>query len=404
MRGREAKYSERDLRMKIKDIKTFILRQDIGEKAFHSSQVRFSIRSSMIVRIETADGTVGWGEGGQYGPPEPPATCINDVLAPQLIGRRADEPVRIFDDLYAFCRDFGQKGPYIEALSAIDIALWDIWGKSLGRPIHALMGGAFRDRIPAYGTGCYYPDFFADTDRMLTALAEDTAALAKISLSAMKVKIGLVPVEIDTKRLAVVRDAFVSKFPLMVDDNHAYNAATAIRMGRVLEAQNVLWFEEPVIPEDREGYRRVRAAIDVPIAGGECEYTRYGFRDLVAEGCVDIAQPDICCAGGFSELQKIVALTTSYGVVTVPHVWGSGIAVAAALQAIATLPLVPYTEVGVPLQNAPVIEFDRSPNPIRDELLDTPFTLEDGCLPIPQGPGLGVVVNEDKLEEFSGGI
>lgn len=246
-----------------------------------------------------------------------------------------------------------KRAPYIEALSAIDIALWDIWGKSLDRPVHALMGGAFRDRVSVYGTGCYYPDYFADTDRMLKALAEDTAALAKTGLSAMKVKIGLVPVEIDTERLAVVRDSFGPDFPLMVDANHAYNAATAIRMGRALEAQNVLWFEEPVIPEDREGYRQVRAAIDVPIAGGECEYTRYGFRDLVAEGCIDIAQPDICCAGGFSELQKIVALTTSYGVVTVPHVWGSGIAVAAALQAIATLPLVPIPRSACPCRMSP---------------------------------------------------
>ena len=101
--------------MKIREITTFILRQGIGDKSFYSSQVRFSVRSSMLVRIETEDGAVGWGEGGQYGPPEPPATCIKDVLAPLLIGRRADEPVRIFDDLFAFCRDFGQKGPYIEA-------------------------------------------------------------------------------------------------------------------------------------------------------------------------------------------------------------------------------------------------------------------------------------------------
>ncbi|MBH64232.1 MAG: mandelate racemase [Alphaproteobacteria bacterium] len=387
--------------MKIKGVKTFILRQDIGDKAFYSSQARFSARSSMIVRIETDDGTVGWGEAGQYGPPEPPAACIDEVLAPQLIGRRADEPVRVFDDLYAFCRDFGQKGPYIEALSAVDIALWDIWGQSLGRPVHALMGGAVRDRVAAYGTGCYYPDFFTDTDRMLKALADETAALAKTGLTAMKVKIGLVPVEVDVERLSIVRGAFGPGFPLMADANHAYNAATAIRMGRALEAENFLWFEEPVVPEDRDGYRRVRAALDVPIAGGECEYTRYGFRDLIGEGCVDIAQPDICCAGGFSELQKIVAIATSHGVMTVPHVWGSGIAVAAALQAIATLPLVPHTAVGVPLQNQPVIEFDRSPNPIRDELLETPFTLEDGCLPVPQGPGLGVVVNESKLEEFT---
>jgi D-galactarolactone cycloisomerase len=386
---------------RIAEIKTFIMRSSLGDKRFYSSQAMFPERNSLLVRITTDDGLIGWGEGGQYGPPEPPAACIESVLAPRLIGRPATEPVRIFDELYAFSRDFGQKGTYIEALSAIDIALWDIWGKATGLPVHALLGGAFRDRISAYGTGCYYPEDFEQTEKMLAALEEEAVRHKKGGVRAIKIKIGLLPVEIDVERLAVVRNALGRDTRLMVDANHAYNAATAIRIGRALEEHGVLWFEEPVTPEDRAGYRRVRDALDVPIAGGECEFTRYGFRDLLLGECIDIAQPDICSAGGFSEWQKILALTSAFGVLTVPHVWGSGIAVAAALHAIATIPLTPYSARSVLLQNEPMIEFDRTHNPLRDELLKTAFSLVDGCLQVPTGPGLGVEIDEARLRDFA---
>lgn len=385
----------------IAEIKTFILRSPLGSRRFYSSQAMFPERNSLLVRITTSDGIVGWGEGGQYGPPEPPAACIDRVLAPRLIGRPATEPVRTFEELYAFSRDFGQKGAYIEALSAIDIALWDIWGKATGQPVHALLGGAFRTAVPAYGTGCYYPDYFDDTDRMMTALADEVRGYKAAGVSAIKIKVGLLPVEIDAERVAVVREAVGPRTRLMADANHAYNATTAIRMGRALEKHGVLWFEEPVPPEDRAGYRRVRDALDIAIAGGECEFTRFGFRDLLLERCVDIAQPDICASGGFSEWQKIIALTSSFGVLTIPHVWGSGIAVAAALHAIATAPPMPYTAHGVPLQNEPMVEFDRTHNPLRDDLLTKPFELADGRLPVPCGPGLGVEVDEEKLAAFT---
>lgn len=387
--------------MKIASIDTFVLRAPLGEKRFYSSQAAFPERNSFLVRITSDDGRVGWGEGGQYGPPEPPRACVEQVLAPRLIGRRADQPVRIFEDLYAFSRDFGQKGTYVEALSAVDIALWDLWGKALGQPVHALMGGAFRDRIPAYGTGCYYPDHYADTDRMMRELTDEARGYRAAGMTAIKMKVGLLPIDLDAERLAVVRDAIGPSVGLMVDANHAYNAASAIRIGRSMERHGVLWFEEPVPPEDRQGYRRVRDAIDVPVAGGECEYTRFGFRDLLLGECIDIAQPDLCCAGGFSEWQKILALTTSFGILTVPHVWGSGIAVAAAIQAIAVAPPVPFTAAGVSLQNEPMVEFDRTHNPLRDDLLATPFKLEDGAIAVPTGPGLGVEIDEEQLRRYA---
>lgn len=387
--------------MKIRSIETYILRTPLGAKRFFSSQAAFPERNSFLVKITADNGLVGWGEGGQYGPPEPPMACVEKVLAPKLIGRQADEPVRIFEELYSFSRDFGQKGTYVEALSAIDIALWDLWGKSLGRPVHALLGGAFRTRVPAYGTGCYYPDHYRDTERMLRELAEEARGYREAGMTAIKMKIGLLPIDLDAQRLAVVREAIGPEIGLMVDANHAYTSASAIRIGRSLEKHNVLWFEEPVVPEDREGYRRVRDVIDVPVAGGECEYTRFGFRDLMLGQCIDIAQPDLCCAGGFTEWTKILALTSSFGVLTVPHVWGSGIAVAAALQAIAVAPQVPFTAAGVPLQNEPMIEFDRTHNPLRDDLLVERFVLQDGAIAVPTGPGLGVEVNEAELLKYS---
>ncbi|MGC0274461.1 mandelate racemase/muconate lactonizing enzyme family protein [Pseudactinotalea sp. Z1739] len=387
--------------MRIAEISTHVLRVPLGEQRFYSSQAAFGERKSLLVRVVTTDGLVGWGEGGQYGPAEPVAAAIEHVLGPLLIGRRADQPVRLWEELYAFSRDFGRKGTYIEAISALDIALWDAWGKSLDRPVHALLGGAHRDRVGAYATGGYYSDRYADQAAAIAELREQAQTYVGSGFNALKVKIGLLPVALDAQRVAVVREAIGTDIDLLVDANHAYNAATAIRMGRALEDQGALWFEEPVVPEDRDGYRRVRDALDVPIAGGEAEFTRYGFRSLLTHGCVDIIQPDICAMGGFSEFTKVLALASSFGVLTVPHVWGSGVALAAATHALAVIPATPHTYAPVPLENAPVIEYDRSPNALRDDLLTEGFPLTDGSVAVPQGPGLGVQIDEDVLRHYT---
>ena len=120
--------------MIISRIATYILRVPIAERTFYSSQAAFPERNSLLVKIEADNGLVGWGEGGQYGPPGPVASCINDVLAPLLLRRRADQPAKTWEQLYAFARDFGRQSAYVEAISAIDIALWDLWGQSLGQP------------------------------------------------------------------------------------------------------------------------------------------------------------------------------------------------------------------------------------------------------------------------------
>ena len=386
--------------MLISKVETFILRVPLGSRTFRSSQARFPERNSLLVRVTTSDGIVGWGEGGQYGPPGPVAACIDQVLAPLIVERPFSEPVRLWEKLYAHSRDFGQKGTYIEALSALDIAHWDIWGKALGQPIHALLGGAFRDRIHAYATGCYYPEEIDAGSAALDALTAEAEGHIRSGFSTLKMKIGLLSIAADGARVAAVREAIGPNVTLLVDANHAYNAAGAIRMGRELERWNVGWFEEPVVPEDRTGYRRVREALSVAVAGGECEFTRFGFRDLFEGQCVDIAQPDLCVCGGYSEWLKIQALASSHGVLTIPHVWGSGVALATALHALAVVPPTPHTDNPVPIQNEPVVEYDRQPNPLRDELLVETVALEDGCLAVPGGHGLGITVNEEVVSRY----
>lgn len=387
--------------MKIRSVTSFRLRAPLGDKIFYSSQAAFPERNSYLVRIETDSGLVGWGEGGQYGPAAPVAACVDHVLAPRLMGRDPTEPVRIWEELYAFSRDFGRKGTYVEAISAIDIALWDIAGKAAGLPVWKLLGGRFRERVAAYATGCYYPADFDNRSKVLDDLQAETAGYADAGFGLLKIKIGLLPLERDIERIRVIRETIGPQLGLMADANHGYNAAAAVRMGRSMEPYDIRFFEEPVPPEDREGYRKVRAEQPIAVAGGECEFTRYGFRDFIFGGCVDIVQPDIAACGGFSAFREILTLANCHNLATTPHVWGSGIAVAAALQAIATIPPFPHTANPTPLLNEPVIEFDRTHNPLRDDLLEERFTLENGCLPIPDGPGLGVSVREEILSRYA---
>lgn len=386
--------------MRIARVETFVLKAPLMAARFYSSQAEFPERNSLVVRLTSDDGVVGWGEGGQYGPAEPVKTVIDSVLTPLLLAMPDALPGVVWERLYAATRDFGQKGTYIEALSAIDIALWDARGKTLGQSVASLAGGAFRRRVAAYGTGGYYRDTHFDAARDLPALRDEMTQHLVEGFTMLKMKIGLHSVRDDAQRIEHVRDTVGDDVTLLADANHAYNASSAIQMGTVLENLGFEMLKEPVPPEDRRGYAHVRSMLRIPIAGGEAEYTRFGFRDFISEGCVDIVQPDICVCGGISEVKQIFALSSSSNLRLIPHVWGSGIALSAGLQVCAALPPMPFTHVPVPLQNEPVIEFDRTRNPLRDDLLTEPFAFADGYVDVPQGPGLGVEVNEDALAHY----
>ena len=380
--------------MKITDIRTWALRSPIDEPfAFSQGWVRE--RGATIVEVVTDDGLSGWGEALCQGlqPPEVAKAAIDSVFRPLLMGADAGRPEVQWHRMYNHSRDFGMKGAVIGALSALDIALWDLLGKSLGRPVHALLGGAFRESIEPYATGFYRIGGRGESAR----LAREAERHYANGFRAMKIKLGF---GLDDD-LAVMRDirAALGAAPvtLMIDTNHAYGTADAIRLGRALDDVDLRWYEEPVVQEDVDGYAEVRRALSCPIAGGENEYTLFGFRDLLRARAVDVVQPDVAAAGGFTACRHIAALAHAHGVAVNPHVWGSAIGQAASLHLIAALP------VAHPSLHArePIFEYDQSLHPFRRDLIRSPIERTGERVPVPMEPGLGIEVNRDVLERFS---
>lgn len=388
--------------MKIDRIETFLLKVPLGKQRFYSSQLAFPERTSLLVRITTDTGLVGWGECGQWGPGEHIASFIHDVLAARLVGRDPLASETVWHDLYSFSRDFGRKSTPIEAISGIDIAMWDIRGKESAKPIHALAGGAFRDRIRPYATGLYYRgDNVEDLPNALAQLKDEAQQYLEKGFTAMKGKIGLLSIRDDVRRMEAVRQAVGDDILLMTDANHAYNRHSALRMGKALEALDFHWFEEPVPPEDLDGHAALRQKLSIAIATGECEYTRYGFLEILRKDAADIIQPDLCACGGLSEAMRIYALATSYHTPICPHVWGSGVALAAALQFCALQAPLPHTAFPRAPENEVMLEYDCNPNPLREELPVESFRLENGMVPVPQGPGLGIEISPEVLNRYT---
>jgi len=194
-----------------------------------------------------------------------------------------------------------------------------------------------------------------------------------------------------------VREAIGDDINLMIDSNHAFSLKEAIQLALNLEEFNIGWFEEPISPELYSDYAKLRKRTSIPIAGGECEYLRFGFLQLFKNQCVDIAQPDICACGGLTEVRKIISMAETFGVEVIPHTWGTGIALATALHLISNLNIQPGR------MNEPdaMIEFDRTENKLRDILVQPAFIVNNnGKLKVPDKPGLGVDVDEDLLKEF----
>jgi len=361
------------------------------ERPFTSSRGwLYKTRGSCIVEIETTDGIIGWGEC--YGPSAVAKAYIETQFAPRIIGRDAFDVEVIWEDLYNRIKDYGGRGMATSALSGIDIALWDIVGKSCGKPIHKLIGGAYRTEVTAYATGLY----FIDMDRLVEEAVEEATEFAANGFVAIKMKIGLGSPKLDIERVAAVRKAIGDDVRLMVDANHCFTVPQAIRIGRELEKLNVEWFEEPISPEDIDGYVEVTRSLDMAVAGGENEFTRWGFRDLVVRKAMDIIQPDVCAAGGISECRKIATLASAHGVECIPHAWGSAIGLAATLHFLAALPDQPPSFKPMP----PLLELEQCENPFRDLLSVEPILQKAGKVQIPTGPGLGIEINRSVLDRY----
>ncbi len=195
---------------------------------------------------------------------------------------------------------------------------------------------------------------------------------------------------------SAVRKAIGPRIGLMLDANHGYDVLEAIALGRAVADLDIGWFEEPVVPDELDSYLEVRKGQPIPVAGGECEFTRWGFREVFLRRAIDIVQPDTCAAGGLSECKKIADMAAAFGVRYVPHVWGTGIGLAASLQLLAVLPHVPPRLT----PREPMLELDRSEHPFRQAILKTPIEAVDGRVTIPTGPGLGIEVDRAALERF----
>lgn len=357
------------------------------EEEFGYSQAWVDDRTATLVRVEASDGTVGWGEC--WGPVEGTGDVVESVLSPHIIGENPLEVERLYDRLYDAGRATYQTIVPLPAISGIDIALWDLAGKLHGVPISTLLGGRRSENVRPYATGHYFKPV-DDLEEQYARLVEEARGNAD-AFGAVKLKVGLELLgygpEEDIKLVRRVREAVSPETTVMVDANYAYNRREARLIGRELASLDIEWFEEPVSPEDFEGYAGLRQTLDVPIAGGEC-HTPAQFDRLFAEHAVDIAQPDVCIVGGLTPARRIATRARERGISLIPHVWGTPVAIAASLQLIATL------------DGWLWLEFDRSSNPLREELAVEPFVTENGRVAIPDEPGLGIELDADALERY----
>ena len=357
-------------------------------------------RGGLLVEVETDDGITGIGEAGVGGGST--RHVIENQLRPMLVG---EDPLLIeglWQKMFARTRQFGRRGIVMNAISGIDIALWDIAGKVAKLPVYRLLG-ACRDRVEAYASGGFYQE-----GKSIDDLAGEAEGYRARGFHGMKMKIGRNPStqthlrhlaanaqtcevepEEDIARVAAVRRALGPQAKLMVDVNCAWSPAFAIEMGRALEPYKLYWIEEPVATDDIDGSARVADALATPIAGYETEIGLYGFRELITRGAVDIVQPDIAWTGGFSEGRRIAALAQAHHLMVAPHAFGGAVLLAASLHFAASIP------------NGLVLEFDQNPNGLRDELLKEPLrTDSDGMIRLPERPGLGIELDPAAVERY----
>ena len=386
--------------MKITSIKSHVLRYELDKELGYSQQY-YKHRTAHLVEVETDEGVTGWGEC--FGPGNIALAnkyIVEKVIQPLIKG---DDPLKkenIWHKVYNLLRDSGQKGMPIQALSGIDIALWDILAKKSNLPLYQLLGGKTNDKIPVYGYGMMLQK--KTVDELCELFKNEASQIKENNFKAMKMKIGMGPKE-DLKLVSAVRDTIGSEFKLMVDANHAYNKNDALYVGKGLDEMNIYWFEEPVAPEDYDGYKELKEKLKTNIAGGEAEFTKYGWNQLIKNNCIDIAQPEVCGLGGITEYLKVSALAQSNFIPIVNHVWGSALSVAANLHLLTTLPDMP----GGLFPTKSMLEFDTTEkNIFITDLAEEKFSILDqvknknGFASPLENIGIGINPNKDFIKKY----
>jgi len=378
--------------MKIADVRVHAISVPL-ETPFYFSQGWVHQRSSVIVEVIAEDGTTGWGESLCHGlqPPQIAAAFIEHAFKPLLLGADPFDVELLWEQMYNRTQPYGQGGAAVNAISGVDIALWDLIGRVLKKPIHKLIGGAFRTEVMPYATGFYrvadgtYPeDSVAEAERYIEA-----------GFKAFKLKIGF-GIDEDISLINSVREVVGPDVRIMADANAAYSVGTARKLIAATRDANLYFYEELLAPENLKGYEQLKDSSPSLIAAGEQLFGKQGFAPWLERRAVDIIQPDLCSSGGITELKKIAALAQAAHTQMIPHVWGSGIGLAASLQFIGALPALPLSLSPV----EPMLEFDLSSHPFRRELIFDGIEMLNGRVQIPDRPGIGVEVNTEVLERY----
>lgn len=337
-----------------------------------------------LVKITTDSGHVGWGEALAPVVPQVIAELITQLFAPLLTGQSPFASQVLNARMYDAMRDRGHiTGYHIDALAAVDIALWDLKGQILNQPVYQLLGGAFREQIPCYVSGLPEPDLPA---RCALALRWQQKGF-----NAIKLALGY-GMQQDIENVRAIRDTLGPHASLFLDAHWNYSVAQAAELANALHPLGVGFLEAPLLPEDIAGHRELRAKSPLPIALGETERTRYQFKPFIEQRAMDIVQPDVGRTG-ITELMHIASLAQTWNLQVAPHLSvGLGPCIAASIHVAAALP------------NLFMLEYQPPVFELANQLLDTPLVCEAGHYTLPQGAGLGIAINEARVRESVMGV
>lgn len=369
--------------MKITDVKVMYLR-------LPEIQVRCDgTQDVLLVRVETDAGITGIGEvdsspliaAGAIRAPF--SNTITAGLRELVIGENPFEYERIWHKMYMGSRYPGRRGAVVHAMSGIDLALWDIMGKALQMPVYQLLGGAIQRRFRAYASTLFGETVQETYNRARWCVEQGFTA----------VKFGWGPfgqdLEQDVELVAAIRDAVGPNIEVMIDAGHAYDTKTAIQMAERFKPYNIYWLEEPLFPDNVDGYAALAASTTLRIAAGEAESNRHSYLDLMDRGKIDVVQIDVTRCGGLTEAKKIAYAAYDRGREIVNHSFTTDINLAGALAMLAVSP------------NARFLEFCVEESPLRQKLVRNPFKVVDGYVSLPEDPGLGVEIDEEIIERYS---
>ena len=345
---------------------------------------------TVIVKMTTDDGLVGWGEAKAPVAPQATKQIIDLLLKDIVIGEDPHDVVVLWERMYAGMRVRGHRaGFYLEAISGIDIALWDLIGKAAGKPIYQLLGGNFRNPVRVYASGL--PALSYDqSEEAFEQLAQEALELKARGYTGLKMAIGR-GIKGDLKSIRAVRDAVGDDYLIYTDAAGVYDRAQAIQIGHELQDLDCMWFEMPTAPEDVAGYGEIARALRIPIATDSLT-SRYETAEFIRAGGLDVVLPDVCRAGGLTECKRIAEMADGFGLAFAPHISiGSAIHFAASAHLATAMP------------NTMTSEYWFGDNPLGNCILREPLRLENGCMYTPDKPGLGIDIDEEALGKIING-